>query len=246
MRSRTRSRTTLPIVWSDAMAYVVGLTATDGCLLSQKPGISFTSKDRDLIETYLSLLGRSNAISRSTSGTGALVYRTTFADTELYAWFERIGLTPRKSLTLGTIDVPEAYLRPLVLGLLDGDGSISNAIWKADTSRRTDYYYEWLRVRFCSGSLAHIDWLVGRLRKSLALRGWITQDKRRNSFYTLAFGKHDSIRLLTWLYSDAATPSLQRKRAIWNDYARRHADVADAAASHFAPTDWDAAADGAS
>ena len=207
------------------MAYIVGLTATDGCLLTARPAISFTSKDRVLVETYLRLLGRTNAISSSRSGSGALVYRTTFRDAALYQWFESIGLTPRKSLTLGALDAPEQHLASLVRGLLDGDGSISNGVWKADTSRRSDYYYEWLRVRFCSASRSHIDWLHSRLRTALSLRGWITSDSKRKSFATLAFGKQDSIRLLTWIYADAGAPALSRKRAIWDSYARRRLSV---------------------
>ena len=60
-------------------------------------------------------------------------------DTRLYGWFQAIGLTPRKSLTLGAIDVPDEFLAPLVRGFLDGDGSVSNGVWKADTTRRSDY-----------------------------------------------------------------------------------------------------------
>jgi hypothetical protein len=43
--------------------------------------------------------------------------------------------------------------------------------------------------------------------------------------YALGYGKHDSIRLLSWVYADPAAPCLERKRAIWSDYRRRH-DVA--------------------
>src|SRR5438045_5292094 len=37
------SVTTLPLCWSDAMAYIVGLTATDGCFVSSRPRIDFKS-----------------------------------------------------------------------------------------------------------------------------------------------------------------------------------------------------------
>ena len=50
-------------------------------------------------------------------------YRATFSDVELYRWFLSVGLTPAKSLTLAGIDVPDAYLLPVVRGLLDGDRS---------------------------------------------------------------------------------------------------------------------------
>src|SRR5881296_1891104 len=64
-RWQRASRTTLPLEWSDSMAYIVGLTATDGCLVSGRRAINFKSRDRDLVETYLRVLGRTNAIQRS-------------------------------------------------------------------------------------------------------------------------------------------------------------------------------------
>jgi hypothetical protein len=217
--------TTLPIAWSDEMAYIVGLTATDGCLTTGRRAITFTSADRQLVETYRHLLGRTNKIGHDVSKVGGFSYRLQFKDTRLYGWFIDVGLTPRKSLTLGAIDVPDEFLAPLVRGLLDGDGSISNAVWKADTTRRSDYYYEWLRTRFASASPAHLAWLSARLRQQLDLRGWIWQDMSRGrGMGWLSYGKHDSITLLRWLYSDPNVPCLLRKRAIWDRYVARHPD----------------------
>jgi hypothetical protein len=55
-------RTMLPLEWSDTMAYLVGLTATDGCLYTGLRKINFKSGDRNLVETYLRLLGRTNRV----------------------------------------------------------------------------------------------------------------------------------------------------------------------------------------
>src|SRR5438093_1908144 len=65
--------TTLPLSWSDEMAYVVGLTATDGCLVTGRRAINFKSGDRALVETYLRLLGRKNRVKShpTESGGGA-------------------------------------------------------------------------------------------------------------------------------------------------------------------------------
>jgi hypothetical protein len=215
--------TSLPIEWSAEMAYIVGLTATDGCLASNSRAITFKSADRQLVETYRDLLGRSNKIGAERTSSGGTVYRVQFKDTRLHAWFQTVGLTPRKSLTLGAIDVPDKFLGPLVRGLLEGDGSISNAVWKADTSRRSDYYYEWLRTRFVSASPPHLEWLKARLHDQLNLRGWIWQDlSSGNCIGCLSYGKHDSIKLLRWLYTDPDAACLLRKRAIWDNYVYRH------------------------
>jgi hypothetical protein len=219
------TQTTLPIGWSAEMAYIVGLTATDGCLISDRRAINFKSADRQLVATYLELLGRTNKIGTERTKAGGTVYKVQFSDTRLYGWFQNVGLTPRKSLTLGPIDVPDEFLAPLVRGLLDGDGSISNAVWKADTTRRSGYYYEWFRTRFVSASPQHLEWLKDRLGSRLNLRGWIWQDMSRgNGIGCLSYGKHDSIKLLQWLYSNPAAACLLRKRAIWESYAARHPD----------------------
>ena len=44
--------------WSPAMAYAVGLIATDGCLLERPSQIAFVSQDRQLIDTLHLCLGR--------------------------------------------------------------------------------------------------------------------------------------------------------------------------------------------
>src|ERR1700687_596403 len=102
--------TTLPIEWSEAMAYIVGLTATDGCLGTRARAITFTSADRQLVETYRQLLGRSNKIGTMRTKAAGTAYRIHFKDARLSAWFRSVGLTPRKSLTIGTIDVPDEFL----------------------------------------------------------------------------------------------------------------------------------------
>lgn len=120
------SHTTLALEWSAEMAYVVGLTATDGCLLSGRGKINFKSLDHELVETYLKLLGRTNKIQVTRTRHGKDFSAVQFGDAALYEWLLGIGLTPRKSLTLGALSAPVVVLPHLVRGLLDGDGSILN------------------------------------------------------------------------------------------------------------------------
>lgn len=224
MRWTFASRTVLALEWSDPMGYVVGLTATDGCLGSRATSINFKSADRELVETYTRLLGRTNPIREQLGRTGNTAYYVTFKDARFYRWLIAVGVTPRKSLTLGAINVPDEFLCSLVRGLLDGDGSISNSVSKADTSRRDDYYYEWLRTRFSSASRTHLEWLKARLQMRLGLKGWISMETRDEGRMagSLCYAKHDSIKLLSWLYLDRTAPCLERKRAIWASYAERH------------------------
>jgi hypothetical protein len=66
-------KTTLPLEWSAPMAYIIGLTATDGCLISGRRVINFKSQDRQLVETYLEVLGRDNRIREAKTRAGGTV-----------------------------------------------------------------------------------------------------------------------------------------------------------------------------
>src|SRR5512132_462900 len=113
------------------MEYVVGLTATDGCLThGRRRSINFKSEDFELVSHYLALLGRTNTIGVELTREGNVVYHTQFGDARLYEWFRSVGLMPRKSLVLGAIDVPDSNVSHLVRGLLDGDGSILNYMYE--------------------------------------------------------------------------------------------------------------------
>lgn len=221
------STRTLPLGWSDAMAYLVGLTATDGCLITGRRSINFKSADRELVELYLCLLGRTNKVVIEHTKSGGVAYHTQFGDTKWYEWLLSIGLSPRKSLTLGAIAVPEEFLFPTLRGLLDGDGSVINKVYRADTARRPDYYWEYLFIRFSSASRRHLEWIASRVEASTALRGYLQEsrmtrpDATRQPFFTLRYGKRASLVLLPLLYPFGA-PCLERKRGIWLDYASRH------------------------
>jgi hypothetical protein len=208
------------------MAYAVGLLATDGCLLDRPRQIAFVTMDLQLVETLFKCLGREQRFRSELTPRGRILYRAQFKDITLYRWLEAAGLTPRKSLTLGALSVPDVLLADTVRGLLDGDGSIINRVWRADMTRRPDsqYFYEFLRVHFVSASRAHLDWLRARLTVRLGLRGGISATVRpgRNPLYRLMYAKHDSIALMRWIYADRSAPCLVRKRDIWDSYRSRH------------------------
>jgi hypothetical protein len=205
------------------MAYIVGLTATDGCLFTRRRKINFKSEDRQLVETYLSVLGRTNRVKHAKTSAGGIVYFTEFHDSRLYEWFRSVGLTPRKSLTLGSIGAPDRYLVPLARGLLDGDGSILNFVHRPTVKAQPNYWYERLRVCFHSASRAHIDWLRARLRPIARSRGYVEVRKLegRHDFYKLKYEKAASEALLTAFYADPAAPRLVRKWRIWDAYVQR-------------------------
>jgi hypothetical protein len=215
----------LRVEWSDDMAYVVGLTATDGCLYTGFRKINFKSADRDLVASYLHILGRTNRIKEQRTRTGGIAYFTEFGDTELYRWLQSIGLTPRKSLTLGAIDVPDAFFCPLLRGLFEGDGTIQNFRHHPTPGTYPEYQYERLWTYFASASRAHVEWIQSRAQQLLGIAGRIEQMPRRHGrhdFFRLKYGNRESPVLLRHMYPSADVPKLDRKWRIWNAYMLRH------------------------
>ncbi|TMF65438.1 MAG: hypothetical protein E6I20_05855 [Chloroflexi bacterium] len=200
----------LAATWSDEMAYVVGLIATDGCLSKDMRHITLTSGDLQLVETYLATLGRPIRYRTDLRGK-APVYDAIFSDVELFDWLLSVGLQPRKSLVPGAIDVPDPHLASLVRGLLDGDGTIS-VFTHAPTRRRyPNYLYERLGITFNSASSSHIEWLRSRLLAAYGVRGSIQMWRKegRHDQYKLRYAKYASIFLLNRLYHDAGAPRLE-------------------------------------
>lgn len=205
-------------VWSPNLAYAVGLIATDGCLASTKSVITLVSKDKDLLRTYLACLGRGGRIAPH--GDGSAACRVQFNDASFYRWLMSIGVTPRKSLTLAAIEVPDEHLLSLVRGLLDGDGSITYETVVPNPRTYPLHWYPRIGVRFHSASYAHLDWLRARLSREFGLTGAILVDQTRggNPMYALKYAKHASKALLSALYRDPDAPRLERKREIWQRY----------------------------
>jgi hypothetical protein len=206
------------------MAYIVGLTATDGCLITGRRKINFKSNDHQLVETYLRVIGRTNRVKAQRTRTGGVVYFTEFGDTRLYEWFLDAGLTPRKSLTLGALAVPDAFLFPALRGLFEGDGHIQNFVHKPTLATYPNYEYERLVVCFNSASRLHLEWIQERVRTVAQQVGAIQKFRKpnRHDFFRLMYGKHASIALLSAMYPTDDVPKLERKWRTWEDYRQRH------------------------
>src|SRR3989338_7561152 len=97
--------------WNPNVAYAIGLIVTDGNLSKDGRHIIFVSKDKQQISTFKECLGLRNKIGRRASGfTGEKIYyHVQFGDVLLYRWLLSIGLTPKKSRTIGAIKIPNRY-----------------------------------------------------------------------------------------------------------------------------------------
>ncbi|MDE3111702.1 MAG: hypothetical protein KGK34_02040 [Chloroflexota bacterium] len=223
-RYRGAGARTLELEWSPAMAYVVGLLATDGCLISDGRHLSFKSADEQLVCTFLECLGRPLTYRRIAGRTGNTHFEAQFSDVQFWRWLGTIGVTPTKSLVLGALAVPDGLTVHCARGLLDGDGSILD-YWYDGTGKARGGRYEALVTVFNSASRSHLEWLRERLGRQLGVMGALVAQppkEHRAMMWRLAYAIRESTRLLPHLYASADAPCLLRKRLVWEGYARRH------------------------
>jgi hypothetical protein len=201
--------------WCPALAYAIGFIATDGNLSSDGRHITLVSKDEEILEQIkksLNLFGTVGKKSRKNGGEKIYSY-IHISDRNFYIFLLSLGLTPKKSKTIGKIKVPLKYFSHFLRGCIDGDGSIT-------TSRHPESVHIQLKLRLCSASPKFLDWIHQEVTHLLKIDGgWIYTAKDR-SVYTLTYGKVDSIKILKFLYNDLSEPHLKRKYLIARPFLR--------------------------
>lgn len=161
------------IKWTNTLAYVVGLMATDGNLSRDGRHLEFTSKDMELLITFKRCLKLKNRIGWKTGGFSSKLYpRVQFGNVRLYRWLVQCGLKPCKSLTLGALNIPPQFLPDFLRGCLDGDGTIR--AYKDPIYPNSQRLY----TIFYSGSRPFLEWIQQRVQVQFGLAGYINPGKR--------------------------------------------------------------------
>lgn len=210
----------IDFAWTPNLAYAVGLLATDGNLSPDGRHINFTSKDEELAVSIKACLNLNNKIGRKANGsnTEKRYFVLQFGNVQLYRWLNKIGLTARKSRTIGSLMIPDLFFRDFLRGHLDGDGGITTYIDYYNASIRPGYVYTRLCARFISASENHMRWLKQKIEQILDTYGSLHKAKARSdkhaNMWILKFGKKESIKLLSKLYYSRNIPALSRKRLI--------------------------------
>jgi len=196
------------IEWSPNFAYAIGLLATDGNLSPDGRHISFTSKDLELARLFIKCLGIKNTIGRKASGATKekKYFVVQFGDVNFYRFLLNIGITPRKSLILGSVSIPDRYFADFLRGCLDGDGTFYS-YWDPRWKSSFMFY-----TVFISASRDHIFWLRRRIQSMFGIVGYVTTRRKKNSWYQLKYAKKDSLKLLNKVYYSRRVVCLSRKR----------------------------------
>lgn len=201
--------------WTPAMAWVLGLIYTDGCLVkptrTSKFMVTVGQKEEELLEKLLVLL-KSNAkltFKPKRGITGAL-YTISINNEEIYADLQRLGLTPAKSLTLQFPDMPSDCVRHFIRGCWDGDGSVY--FQKRDLRPMASYV---------SGARLFIERLVGHLvNLGLPDRTIYKSVRSNHPIYYFNYSGGQCTKLYQVLYDDVdATIYLSRKHDVFKRIA---------------------------
>ncbi|HLD20614.1 MAG TPA: LAGLIDADG family homing endonuclease [Patescibacteria group bacterium] len=196
------------ISWSPNFAYAIGLIVTDGCLSKNGRHIDFTSKDLELVETFLRALEVESGITKKSrkAGESPKYFRVQIGDVCFYRYLESIGITQRKSKTIGSIEaIPPSYFADFLRGHLDGDGHFYS-YWDPRWKSSFMYY-----TVFNSASKKHIYWLQETIERLYGLKGHVTK-ARKESLFSLKYAKTESDILLKTLYYKKDILCLDRKR----------------------------------
>ncbi len=155
-------------------------------------------------------LGISCSVTRNRGGNGYIGHRLQIGSRVLYDKLLALGLTPRKSLTLSALNVPDAWFRDFFRGVIDGDGNIRR--WRHPTNGREQWH-----VQIYSASPPFLQWLQDTIERLWRVTGLLyvrpAVSAKHHPLYVLKFGKIAAKVLLTECYYPHAL-ALERKRVL--------------------------------
>jgi len=182
--------------------YLVGLIATDGCLSGSGRHVTITAKELKFLEKIKKTYGLTHKIGINRSGDAfSTQHRIQISNKIFYDFLLELGLTPRKSLTLQGLDVPEECYPDFIRGVIDGDGSIQR--WIHCSNGREQW-----SLTIYSASKPFLEWLEKVIVDCCSALGGIHVN--RKTVFALKYGKIAAQRILRICYYDGCI-SLDRK-----------------------------------
>jgi len=211
---RYRSKRTY--VWSQAIAYSVGLITSDGCLQKDGRHIDLTSVDIDQLENFCLAIGRPINVTQKFNSSQQPASRVQFSDVAYYDFLLSVGLTPNKSKTMNALRIPDEFYADFLRGVFDGDGT---SYAYMDKRWRSSYMFY---SGFTSASLAFIKFLQDT---NLRLIGTSPASIRIGTrAYNLMYAKADSQKIFNFMYYKQDVLCLARKRIKLEGFIRKNID----------------------
>jgi hypothetical protein len=202
----------IKIKWTNDFSYIIGVIATDGNISPNLRHIHITSKDYEMITNCKKILDIDNKIGKKSRAKEKekKYFILQFGDVNFVNFLISIGITNNKSKTIAKIKIPKEYFLGFLGGCIDGDGSI--VVFNHPESKQCQ-----LTLKLFSASYKFLDWILSYCREICNIKGGSILDKYKNRVYTLRFGKQDSVKILTMIYSQNMI-CLSRKKDIFIKY----------------------------
>ncbi|MGB2696251.1 MAG: LAGLIDADG family homing endonuclease [Candidatus Zixiibacteriota bacterium] len=190
--------------WTSKMAYVLGYFCADGCMFLEKKvrlwHFVIASNDWAHLETIRKTIVSTHTFRKSTKQPKLLTMN--IVSDKICKDLLKLGITPKKSLTLRFPDVPNKYLNDFIRGYFDGDGSIYME------SRN-----QAARLSISSGSRNFLFTLNNHLEQLVpGVVGKLYKHKHARCYYLRYVRMNDITRLFKYLYPNfEKTLCLKRK-----------------------------------
>lgn len=188
-------------IWSNEMAYFLGLIVADGHIRQQNSclSISLHEKDTQSVENLRTALNYPGKLYKMNKKDGAPQCCLSVVSKEIASDLHKLGLTGNKTYDFDWItDMPEKYVHHFVRGIFCGDGCIHINEIKGNfqvnivgTRKLTENIKNYYNAIFKNTD------------------GHISANKNVQTLYF--GGRYNALRFLNWIYQDS-TPSTRMER----------------------------------
>jgi hypothetical protein len=193
--------------WSEQMAYVLGFVASDGniCKSGNSHMLQLASDDKDIMIKIKKVLISKAPIHLRGRLNGKISYQLRHSDPIIYNDLLKLGIKPRKSLTISPQKIPAKYTRHYLRGFFDGDGSVY-------CSHKTRYKRLIMVLYTASPKMASFLYRIIR-KKCPIFKGKIQKiltPKKNRYYYSIVLSHNNALLMYSYMYSKA-TIFMERK-----------------------------------
>lgn len=189
-------------IWSDELAWILGLIWTDGCL--NKTVVSICSKDLEMLELVNFLTSNTRPIHKRKTQNA---YDWISANKNITNRLRDLGLTEAKTFSTNIPPIPIEFMPGFIRGCLDGDGSIQLSKTKGILNGR-------IFSTICGNSLMYEG--IKQYYNYSKIEYKIYFSGKNKNFWNIKIQKQESVfRFFNLIYHKKNVPCLKRKRDIF-------------------------------
>jgi hypothetical protein len=212
--------------WNSEMSYILGYIVADGCICEDKKrkknpfSFNITSADREHLYKIKEALGSEYKIGDKLSSNGNIIAQMQFRNKIIVSDLMKLGITFRKTYSLGLVKVQEEYFADFVRGFFDGDGSVF--IYNVNNTPQIKVGFVCASLEFITDFNQKLCCLLKIKEKSIHC---IPAKENKVNKYSIDFYISDCEKLYSFMYGNNPEIYLERKRKIfeeWQNIKRRH------------------------